>query len=65
MFMTFNLIPESLGSTAQGPDSREMQMAVHLIFRFMDFNQPVRDLLPAEARGTEVVELNLTSPERI
>jgi hypothetical protein len=65
MFMTFNLIPESLGSTAQGPDSREMQMAVHLIFRFMDFNQPVRDLLPAAARGTEAVELNLTAPERM
>jgi hypothetical protein len=63
MFMTFNLTPESLGETAI--DSEEMHMAIRLIFRFMDFNQKVRDLLPAEARGTEVVNLNLTSPERM
>jgi hypothetical protein len=40
-----------------------MHMAIHLIFRFMDFNQVVRDLPPAEATGIDVAELNLTSPE--
>ena len=63
MFMTFNLTSESLGATARGPDSGEMHMAIHLIFRFMDFNQVVRDLPPAEATGIDVAELNLTSPE--
>jgi len=63
MFMTFNLTPESLGATA--PSGEEMHLAVHSIFHFLDFNQPVSNLLPPEARGMEAMELDLTSPAMI
>jgi hypothetical protein len=59
MFMTFDLTPESLGVTAI--DGEEMHLAVHLVFYFLDLNQPVSNLLPPEAHGIEVRELDLTT----